>query len=633
MGYIYGVVGSLPDEEARQLATRMGESMAFRSSAESEVLSSGPVLLGAAGEVSGAGQYLVQNETGDVVAVCEGEIYNVDELKALLGELPAGPTSGTGFHLIPHLYQRFGLDFPRHLNGVFTIAIWDGAAETLHLVRDHVGSHSLFYARRGEHTVFATTIPALLASGLVPREVDPEGPARYFATKALGPPQTMIAGVSALRPAQVLSLGKRTQSEHDYWRLGEIDVERDTPEAELAQRMREVILDSIAIRHAAGGRMGSLLSGGLDTGVVSATLSGLAGDAGLDVFSVVFEEAFFSDAGLVEIMLERFNLRDHTAILGPAEFAEIMTNAVRHFDSPVNDNAYVGIYKAMGLAKEHGCSAIFEGEGPDEIFPAGNTHGERQMAPLIAIPAGLRRLVFGTLAPSMPVGGSFWNRGRRYMARLGMSDDERRVTWRTFFHKGVLRKLLQRPHWPREDVYAVQKAYFATTVLSDPLNAYQYGLIKSFLPDDLLYKDERMAAAHGLVNRVPLIDRRLVELALKVPSRLQLEKPTPEKDGIKLRYKQALRGLIPDEVIGRKKMRGFSQPTPLWYRGELREFVHDLLLSRRTLERGYLSEPFVRRVFDEHMSGGNIDSALSSIMIFELWMRAHIDGAPAGNPL
>ena len=618
MGCILGLVGTLPPEGAKAIVDRMGESMRHRFPAEVAVCSGEGFAVAAAGEVAGDGQYLVQDESGSVAAVCEGEIYNAAELAAKLGvELPEG-SPGTGFHLVPLLYRKFGRDFPRHVNGVFTIALRDGADGSLHLVRDHVGSHSLFWARVGSLVIFATTARALLASGLVPRELDPEGPARYFASKALGAPDAMLRDVRALRASHVTSLGRNgSVAEHDYWRLGEVAVDERTPEEELARRMSELIQDSIRIRYAAGGEIGSLLSGGLDTGV---------GDRGLDVFSVVFGESFFSDGPLMDIMMDCFPLRGHRAELLPEEFSGIMVDAVQHLDSPVNDNAYVGMYRTLGEAREHGCTVIFEGEGPDEIFPAGNTHGERQMGPLLAIPSGLRRAVFGTLAPTMPLGGSFWSRGMRLLSRAGMSEDERRVTWRTYFHNRNLRRLLRKDWWPSADPYEVQKAHLGTTELTDPLNAYQYGLIKSFLPDDLLYKDERMAAAHGLVNRVPLIDRRLVELALQVPSRFQLEKPSPGKDGIKLLYKKALRGLIPDEIIDRKKERGFSQPTQLWYRNELKDFVHDLLLSRRSLERGILEQSFVRRVFDTHASGkGNIDTALSSIMIFELWMRAWMD--------
>ena len=143
-----------------------------------------------------------------------------------------------------------------------------------------------------------------------------------------------------------------------------------------------------------------------------------------------------------------------------------------------------------------------------------------------------------------------------------------------------------------------------------------------FLPNDLLYKNERMASCNGLTNRTPFIDYRLVELAFKVPAKLKIKAPDRNSDGTKLVFKQAVKGLVPDEIINRKKKRGFSQPTAVWYRNELREFVADLLFSSNSRYRQFLNYNYIKKLFEEHVEGkADHDYYLNAILIFELWLQ------------
>ncbi|MDI6745953.1 MAG: asparagine synthase-related protein [Rhodocyclaceae bacterium] len=618
MGYVAGVVGAIGEAAAKDIVARMAAAMSFRRSTDL-----GPVAI--SGGQGGANLALVGAQTlGDtargVWAVLEGEIYDT----GLHGRDTTIPQTSAAPGVLVDLMFRAGRDFPRAINGAYTAALWHRGERTLYLVRDHAGCRSIYFSPVRDGIVFASTAAAVLASGLVDGCIDPASVDAYFGVKALSPPRTMFKNVFALRPGHVLVWKDGLSHQHDYWRLHEIREDHRTPPEVFAEVLQATIKDAVKIRQQAGGNYCALVSGGVDTSAVATILTQMPGTPRpLRGLSIAFDEMAYSDAGLQDIIVKSLGVDQGERVLTPADFADTLSQAVGFLDSPVNDAAMAGMHAVFGMARGAGYDVVFDGEGPDELFPAGNTHGERGIGALLRLPQPLRRASFGLLATSMPIGDSLPERIRRMCARLALPDDERRMTWRPLFHTAARRQLLSRDYCTGIDPYAVGKNYLGLTALEDPLNLYQYGLIKTFLPDDLLYKNERMATAHNIMNRTPLVDRRLVELALRIPSRFQIEKPTPNRDGIKLLYKAALRGIVPDEIIDRKKERGFSQPTRVWFAGPLKDFLHDRILGARATARSIFNTAFLQRLFDEHASGkANHDAILTAVLIFDLWLDA-----------
>lgn len=611
MSYIAGIVGSFGETEAKSIVARMSEKMIFRDSAN--LL---PIVINGndkAPLVVLAAMHAYSDEARECAAALEGEIYATPCL------------NNTAPRVLIEQWAKAGIDFPRAINGAYTAALWDRSERTLNLVRDHAGCRSLYFAPIKDGIVFASTAAAVLASGIVDAAINPESVDSYFGAKALSAPQTLFKNIFALRPGHVLVWKDGAFRQHDYWRPHEIREDLQSSKEDLCAELRATILDAVRIRQQAGGNYCALVSGGVDTSAVASILNSLPGTPKpLHGLSIAFDEIAYSDARLQNCIVNALGVDQREHILKPDEFAKMLTDAVGFLDSPVNDAALVGMYAAFGMARADGYDVVFDGEGPDELFPAGNTLGEAGIEPLLRLPQPLRRAVFGLLSTSITLGDSKADKIRRMCARLAMPDDERRLTWRTLFHTEARKSLLTPGYCTGTDPYAIGKGYLAQTSLRDPLNLYQYGLIKTFLADDLLYKNERMASAHDIINRTPLVDYRLIELALRIPSRYQIEKPTQKTDGIKLLYKSALRGIVPDEILDRKKQRGFSQPTQIWYVGPLKEFLHDTILGSHASARGIFNANFLRRLFDEHVSGkSNHDAFLTSVLIFDLWMKVH----------
>ena len=578
MGGIYGFYGAQFEENGTVLLDKMADAMQFRGQSRDRIQHV-PVFLGAVSHDYEVGKRVVNNIERSVIAVCEGEIYNASELSGSLKNPPQLPKKYNGFEIIPYLYEEKGKDFARAINGVFGIALWDNRNKSLLLVRDHLGSHSIYYSFLNHSFAFATTAKALFRADLVP-EIDIDSLDRYFASLAISPPDTIFKKIRAVRPGYCVIFQDDQVTEYSYWPIDTFQEDYETSSQEFANQLRSIFEDAVSIRAAYGDqRIGALVSGGVDTSSIVAALSKTEHIAKYQGFSIAFDEGAFSDAPLQEIIYKKFNLKPNQIVLKPKEFADGLARGSAFLDCPVNDVAYSGMFNAFRIASEYGCDIMFEGEGSDEIFCTGHSRGEFDIQKYLIIPYILRRLLFGMFIPLFSEKSTLIHKIFRMLARLGMTDLKRRSTWIPVFSQNTRNRLLGRKQSQACDILKTAREYYGKTHLQDMLNIYQYGLTRLFLPNDLLFKNERMASAAGLVNRTPFIDYRLVEKAFSIPAKFKIQHPTTDSDGTKLIFKEAMRGLIPDKILDRKKRRGFSQPTAVWYRAELKDFVHDHLFT------------------------------------------------------
>jgi asparagine synthase (glutamine-hydrolysing) len=364
----------------------------------------------------------------------------------------------------------------------------------------------------------------------------------------------------------------------------------------------------------------------VDSSTISAVLAeNIIPGSKLPAFSIVFEENIYSDSHLQQIMYNSFPLEPHNHQISSLEYWEILNKAMLNLDNPVNDDAVVGMFRVFALARSKGCTAVFDGEAADELFFTGHVHSERRYQKYLAVPFGVRKLLLGSLFTQRPIHSGFVKRGKRFLYNMGLSDTERRLLVLPSFYKTDW-QIIKDIDLPKDrDALETARKYLQETRLHDPLNIYYYGLIKSFLPDDLLYKNERAASANGVINRTPFIDYRVVEAALKVPERYKVKKSDKKSDGTKIVYKKAIEGIIPDQILKRKKTRGFSIPSAEWFKGQLKDNVHDLIWGSQALYPNYLDSARVKELYTQYDRGvSGIDVHIRSILLFEIWLRNHV---------
>lgn len=624
MGAICGFIGAQLVEKNAVTLEKMTETLRFRGGKQ-DYFVEGEIGLGAVKHDYELGERVVINRELSIVVVGEGEIYNRKELYDELKNPPMNGADLLGFELLPYLYREQGQNFARKINGVFTIALWDQSHKRLLLIRDHLGSHSVFYFWHNSLFSFATTTAALFETEAIHRELSVDSLDRYLGALAISPPHTIFEHVMAVRPGHVVTFQNGRVAESSYWPLDVVQEDPGRSASEFAEQLREIFEDAVAIRASLGGRCGALVSGGVDTSAVIAALHKSGKSEGLEGFSVAFDEKAFSDAPLQDIIYKACNISRNNIHLSPADFMEGLEKGASFLDCPVNDPAYAGMFTAFKFAAGKGCNFVYEGEGSDEIFCTGHSRGEFDIQKYLALPYALRRILFGSLVSSFSEGATWMDKVVRMLARLGMSDLERRSTWIPVFSPKTRKRLLGRAAGESCDILRSADYVYANTRLRDMINIYQYGLTRLFLADDLLYKNERMAASAGILNRTPFIDYRLVEAAFRIPARYKMAKPDASSDGTKLIFKKAARGLVPNAILDRKKKRGFSQPTAVWYHGPLKTFIQEYLLGNAPKLASWLDTGEVRKICSDYL-GGRIqnDYFVNSLLILELWMRGNL---------
>ncbi len=563
------------------------------------------------------GQQPIRNEDGTVWVVMNGEIYNFKTLREELRALGHTFSSATDTEVIVHLYEEFGVRCVDHLRGMFTFAVWDARRRQVLLARDRLGIKPLYWAEVGGRLAFASELKALLRLPEVERRLDWDALARVLTFLASPARDSVIAGVHKLEPGHLLVAGIGGQVRfRPYWDV-RFEPERGRDEVYFVERLRELLHESVALHLVSDVPLGAFLSGGIDSSAVVATMARIAAGP-VKTFAIGFPEAEYNERPHARLVAERFATDHRELVVEPAAL-DVIEDIVWHLDEPFGDSSAIPTYMVSRLARED-VTVVLSGDGGDELFAGYDKYRvERRERRYGALPP----LVRGTLSLAgrvMPDG----MRGRNFVRHFALRGWDRYLDALTLFRRdeqarllgpGVRAALARRDPW-REEAECLARAG------GDWLTALQYLDLKSYLPLDILTKVDRMSMAHSLEARVPLLDHKLVEFAATIPPELQL------RDGrAKHVFKRAMRGTLPDAIIDRPK-HGFAVPLDRWFRGPLAEFATDLLLSRRSRERGIFEPAYVEALLDRHRRGRPLDLQLWTLIEFEQWCRIFLDRAP-----
>jgi asparagine synthase (glutamine-hydrolysing) len=557
------------------------------------------------------GSQPVADESGDVVAVFNGELYNFPELRA---ELAGHEVRGSGdTPVIPHLYEELGPGFVSRLEGMFALALWDAARERLVLARDRVGKKPLLWTRLADGTLaFASELKALLRLPGVSRELDPEALDAYLALQYV-PRGTALRGVEKLPPGHVLVAEGGTVRVEPYWSLEPLPEE--LPDDAWLERVRETVGAAVRRRLVADVPLGALLSGGIDSGVVVAEMARAGGR--VRTFTVGFGDERYDERAYARAVAERYGT-EHEEIVVEPDVTELLPRLARTFDEPLGDEAALPQLVVSELARQHVTVAL-TGDGGDEAFAGYERYAAVGLANRVALPGA------GTAARALRWAGrseprSRANRAGRLLEIAALPAGARYGRLMEVFPASLRAEL-----W---DPGVVARPVPAWELLGGPaagISGLQRLDIATYLPGDLLLKADLASMAHSLELRSPLLDHTVLELGLALPDRLKLD----GRRG-KVALRRAYADALPPLVAARGKT-GFGVPIARWFREELRTLAGDVLLGETARARGLFRPGAVARLLDEHVSG-RADHAhrIWCLLMLELWQREHVDaGSPA----
>lgn len=566
------------------------------------------------------------NEDGTVWVTFNGEIYNFVELRKDLESRGHVFRTNSDTEVIVHSYEEYGRECLRHLRGMFAFAVWNTRTRTLFIARDRVGKKPLFYYYDRDRFLFGSEIKALLVDPAVRAEVDSIALDQFLAFGYIPAPLTAYTAIKKLPAAHWLELREGKVETGRYWKL------RYAPKRNLSMQdaiaeLRWRLAEAVRLRLVSDVPLGAFLSGGIDSSAVVAYMT-QAVNRPVRTFCVGFEDAQFDERPFARMVAEKFGT-EHTELVVKAPVADILPKLIWHYDEPFGDSSAVPSYAIAQLTRQH-VTVVLNGDGGDESFAGYDRYVVNQRARMgDAIP----RWLWGSIAAStdaLPKG--LRNippiaKVNRVSSALAQTPQRRYARWVGHFSPSQRYELYAdgfRSDLRESDPEARFDQVYAESDAENWTDATLDADVNLYLIDDLLVKMDRATMAHSLEARSPLLDHEFMEFVATLPAEMKLQ--GAEKKRV---LKASLRGLLPDVILDRPKM-GFGAPLGSWFRTDLRDMAHDVLLSPRAGQRGYFDPKVVATLLDDHCSGREDQSTyLWDLLVLELWHRTFVDSRAA----
>lgn len=591
------------------LAKRMNERIRHRGPDGTGVFVDNGISLGhnrlAIIDLSSAASQPMTDVSGRLVIVFNGEIYNYRELRQELASSYQFRTA-SDTEVILAAYARWGRDCVTRFNGIFAFALWDKDRQELVLARDHMGVKPLYYYWDQKQFIFSSEIKAILEHN-VPRSLNREALQHYLRVLYVPAPLTMFRGIVKLPPAHVGILKGDRFTVERYWDIPVIP-QRTMGRDDACREAKRVIGAAVRRQLVSDRPLGVYLSGGIDSSVVLAEMA--AAHEKIDTFSVGFEltaeeqrEKFNADFELARLTARHFGANHHEVLLASDEVAEHFEQMIWHLDEPISNPTNLAMQKIAEFAKRD-VTVVLSGDGGDELFGGYERYRLSRIATIYArFPHVIRRQA---------------NRIPRFRA-LNTPRGIERFTRFMFQKDEIMNRVLQSEYANRDASRRFLAECFFDKVLDvSPEEELMRVDQQSWLVDEALARADKMSMTHAIEQRVPLLDKEVVEFAAAVPTKYKV---TPFRTKILL--KNAYRGRIPD-VLLRQPKRGWFAPGAKWLR-------HPKVsaMAREALSSSYYPEtaPLFRwdeisRMLDDHIAKKEYNATmLWALLTFQVWAK------------
>jgi asparagine synthase (glutamine-hydrolysing) len=508
------------------------------------------------------------------------------------------------------------------------MAIWDGEAEAICLVTDWFRIHPLAYYSDPEKLVFGSRIAAIRACPYPIRlTINPEAIVDVVGASVIPTPKTIFREIKKLPPRSILTYRRGNVTVEPYGEISFLNPSRQST-AELTDQTKNLFREAIRMR--VGGdhvsdRVGTFLSGGVDSSTVTGVLTQLAGRS-IKTFSIGFDEQRFNEINYARIAAQAFGAEHHEYFVSPSDAYDAIPILLSAFDEPYANASAIPTYFCAKLAREHGVDTLFAGDGGDELFAGNERYATQRLFDYYhQIPAWVREPLLKPLVFALAeVGLGVFVKGKKYIQRASIPYPQRLTSYGLFktipmgdlFDEEFLKSVAE-GYDPSSLVHAAYTEARAETELDRQLAV---DLRLAITENDLL-KVTRMTEAAGVAVHFPFLDHRLAEFAATIPAHIKMR-------GRRLRsfFKRAYADLLPIEIRTKTK-HGFGLPIPIWLRTDprLNEMMRDLVLSPRSLQRGYFEPRALEDLVRTHQTDETsfYGTALWNLMALELWHRHH----------
>ena len=625
-----GICGKLYFDDHRhvesQLIEKMSKTISHRGPDGDGIYMSGQIGLGHR-RLSiidlDTGKQPLSNENDQMWITYNGEIYNYLELRENLIKRGHTFKTKTDTEVILHLFEELGEKCLEELRGMFAFAIWDNKKKTLFLARDRVGIKPLYYTLTKGALIFASEIKALLQDPSTDKSISSQGIYEFLSCTYTPSPETVFRNIKKLKPGHYIVVKNGKIVEVPYWDLMPYYSD-DCNKGENAELLLLDLLKDTVERHMISDvPVGFLLSGGIDsTAMLYFYQEKLRTD--IKTFTIGFESKEFEDERkYARLAAKRYGVEHYETTITSKQFIDFLPEYIWFMEEPIFEPPGVSLYYVTKMAREH-VKVLLSGEGGDEAFAGYQTYRnivwiermKRALGPekerigklLAKVNGFLNHKILNKYSPllSIPFGNYYFSRASSPTSLFNSCFD----------------RLCSTDFLTQIDLNSLKRLFFeyihsnnSNTILKKML----YVDTKTWLPDRLLLKADKMTMANSLELRVPLLDHKVLEFSAGLLDKQKL-------NGIKTKYifKKILKNRIPDEIIKRKKA-GFSTPYVSWLQNN-KIFVTDILMDNRTTERGYFNKKAIQELLlNQWMSAGKYSEEIFNLLTLELWHRSFID--------
>jgi len=562
------------------------------------------------------------NEDGTVWVVYNGEIYNFPKLRSDLQARGHKFKSATDTEVIIHLYEELGAEAVPHFRGMFAFALWDERKQLLLLARDRVGIKPLYYINTGKALLFGSEIKSILTDPSVERRINPRAIDRFLTYYYLPGKETLLEGLFKLEPGHYLTVNDSKVKEQQYWDLHFPATPRRIDFGNAVDELRSLLYRTVKDHMISDVPVGVLLSGGVDsTGILRYAVEQT--DKPIHTFTIGFtEEEFTDERPYARLAAQKYGTEHHEITMTAENFSDFLPKYVWHMEEPICEPPAVALYYVSRLAREVGVKVLLSGEGGDEAF--GGYQNYRNLLFLEGLKSVFGPAKGGVRFGFEALGKLGWKRvapysrlvdppiSEYYLSRTAVPHTPFNNLKRTLYTGDFLDAL------GSQDSYAPSRMLFDNVRGHSILSKMLYVDTKTWLPDDLLVKADKITMATSVELRVPLLDFQVLEFAASLPQDYKVH-------GWKLKriLKAALEESVPHEILNRKKT-GFPVPYDKWMRDEMRNYISDTLLGQNIAICSYFNKAKIHDILNAHQLCKGFSKEVFSLMVLELWHKAFI---------
>jgi len=544
-------------------------------------------------DLSENGKQPMFNEDKSLCIVFNGEIYN---FKALRGDLEARGhkfISNTDTEVVLHLFEDKKEQCLKLLNGIFAFAVYDIKNKELFMARDRIGVKPLYYYFADGKFIFSSEIKAILEHD-IKREIDPEALNHYFRLMYVPAPLTMLRGIYKLPQAHYLRLRDGQIEINKYWDIR--DFKEIKSKQEIIEKIQDLMKKSVQGQLISDRPVGVFLSGGIDSTSVLGVAKEFKKDK-IKTFSVGFnindpDNKFNADMGLARETSKFYNTEHHELMVFSKDVLENIEKVIYHLDEPIAEATQIATFLLAQLAKKE-VAVVLGGDGGDELFGG----YKRYYYSYLLNKRGITKIM-PFLKPM--IHKRFMFQKEKEVSKILKGDVNQTKITKEFF----------------------RKKYFKNASNTDYEKMFMLTDLKTWLADESLMRSDKMTMAHGLEQRVPVLDHQLVELAMKTPSKYKMK---DENQG-KAIFIEAMKQYLPEHILKSEKKKVWMTPMSEWLRTDLNDFAKSVLNINYCPEsQKYFNFNGIDQMFKDHVERKKYNlNLIWALMVFQIWYKKFI---------